>query len=140
MIERTIRSPFFMVAYTGLMLLFVYASFEQKSWVYPLGIVVLIVTVGLFLFLIVHNLRHPERRIKLISFIPYEFNEEDEGQQWVTNRACRKVYIFFYFAIPYSALLMVLFPFFPEVPLLILFLLASTQYTIYWYETRRYLK
>ncbi|MCM3713006.1 hypothetical protein M3202_02850 [Alkalihalobacillus oceani] len=140
MIERTIRSPFFMVAYTGLMLLFVYASFEQKSWVYPLGIVVLIVTVGLFLFLIVHNLRHPERRIKLISFIPYEFNEEDEGQQWVTNRACRKVYIFFYFAIPYSALLMVLFPYFPEVPLLILFLLASTQYTIYWYETRRYLK
>jgi len=140
MIERTIRSPFFMVAYTGLMLLFVYASFEQKSWVYPLGIVVLIVTAGLFLFVAVHNLRHPERRIKLISFIPYEFNEEDEGQQWVTNRACRKVYIFFYFAIPYSALLMVLFPYFPEVPLLILFLLASTQYTIYWYETRRYLK
>lgn len=140
MIERTIRSPFFMVAYTGLMLLFVYASFEQKGWVYPLGIVVLTVTTGLFLFLIVHNFRHPERRIKLISFIPYEFNEEDEGQQWVTNRACRKVYIFFYFAIPYSALLLVLFPFFPEVPLLILFVLASTQYTIYWYETRRYLK
>ncbi|MCM3759253.1 hypothetical protein M3212_00490 [Alkalihalobacillus oceani] len=140
MIERTIRSPFFMVVYTGLMLLFVYASFEQKGWVYPLGIVVLTVTAGLFLFLIVHNLRHPERSIKLISFIPYEFNEEDEGQQWVTNRACRKVYIFFYFAIPYSALLMVLFPFFPEVPLLILFVLSSTQYTIYWYETRRYLK
>ncbi|WP_042375529.1 hypothetical protein, partial [Neobacillus jeddahensis] len=47
-----------------------------------------------------HNNKNPKNRIKLTGFIPYEFREMDEGQQWVTFKACRNVYIYYSLAIP----------------------------------------
>lgn len=62
-----------------------------------------------FLLIVIHNRRNKDRKIKLYTFVPYELREEDEGMQWITFKACRKIYIFYYFAIPVGILLAVFF-------------------------------
>mgnify|MGYP000586769846 CR=1 FL=1 len=96
---------------------------------------------GLFLVLIlIHNRRHPTDKLSLISWTPYEFKEEDEGMRWITLQACRKVYVFYYVAIPIGALLIMVFRSYSFVPLLVLFVMGAGQYWLYWWEVRKYLR
>ncbi|MFK9094012.1 hypothetical protein [Bacillus salipaludis] len=86
-----------------------------------------------------HNNKNPKNRIKLTGFIPYEFREMDEGQQWVTFKACRNVYIYYSLAIPVVAFICYIFSKNIFVPLLSIGALGVGQYIVYWMTTFRLL-
>ncbi len=87
-----------------------------------------------------HNHKNPNQKIKDSSIIPPEFREMDEGQQWVTFKACRNVYIYYSLAIP--AALIISFAFSENIFILLLTicLLGLGQYIVYWTTTLRLLK
>ncbi|QTD39415.1 hypothetical protein [Sporosarcina sp. Te-1] len=108
MIKTIMRSPL-IIAFIPLSLGVVYIG-VQEGWRYTMIIPFLYI---LFLILsiilvIVHNKRYPEDKMQLWTLVPYELREEDEGLQYYTYRATRKVYIFFAHALPFSILLYLL--------------------------------
>ncbi|GMK40854.1 hypothetical protein PCCS19_39100 [Paenibacillus sp. CCS19] len=80
---------------------------------------------------IIHNRRNPKDRINVWGVIPSELREVDEGQQWITFKACRNVYIYYSFSLPLAAIAVLLFT--PNhVGTLITFgLLGLGQYLVY---------
>ncbi|WP_142996758.1 hypothetical protein [Alteribacter keqinensis] len=140
--EKVIRSPLILIVSLFLMTIMLWSVYYGAfSNVFESVLLfVLIIALSTFLFLILfHNKRNPERKISWKSWTPYELKEEDEGQQWVTYRATRKVYIFFYFAIPAGLMVVAVFRHIEFMPLVVLFVLGTTQYGIYWHESRKYL-
>ncbi|MCC2353242.1 hypothetical protein OCD85_17290 [Bacillus pacificus] len=75
-----------------------------------------------------------------MSIVPPEFREMDEGQQWVTFKACRNVYIYYTFAIPVTVLICFIFSQNNLVPLLSIGVLGIGQYIVYWLTTVYVLK
>jgi len=75
--------------------------------------------------------------IPIITYIPYELKEEDEGHQHITCRACRKVYIYYYFAILIAIVLVTILKDIQWIPVLILALLGLGQYFAFWTENRK---
>ncbi|MUK88405.1 hypothetical protein GMD78_08380 [Ornithinibacillus sp. L9] len=143
MIEKIIRSPlsmmFFILLFGGLIWSKYYSPIEVKPYTNWITIGILVIIAVFFILIMIHNQKHPNRKINFFGWIPYEFKEEDEGKQWVTFQACRKVYIFFSFAIPISIILIALIEF-PALPLLILIVIGMTQYGIFWWEENKYYK
>lgn len=140
MLEKILRSPLIMIVliiYVGIVFVGFQEEWNENLLLYPFIILFLIYS-GFILF---HNKKHPENPIKWMSFIPYELREEDEGMQWVTFKATRKVYIFYTFALPFG---IILFTFFNDmIPYFTTWLLVGfgvIQYSIYWFEIRDVLK
>ena len=67
-----------------------------------------------------------------------ELREEDEGMQWLTFKATRKVYIFFAFAIPTGIALTAYLHHIPYVPIILLIGMGVVQYLIYWFQMKRF--
>ena len=139
-LERLLRSPLVMIAmlvYLGV----VYVG-VQEEWPYgKLFIPFFTLFIVYFGLMLIHNKKHPARKIKLLTYIPYELREEDEGMQWVTFKATRKVYIFYYFAIPIGIVLVTMFH--DIIPYFVIWLLVALgviQYLIYWMEMRKVFK
>jgi hypothetical protein len=87
---------------------------------------------------IYNNKKFPHKQIDLHSYAPHEFREDDEGLQWVTFKACRKVYLFYYFAIPVGISLVAVY--YNSIPLFgvwVLVLFGVIQNFIYWFEIRK---
>ena len=87
-----------------------------------------------------HNKQHPNQKLSIWQIRPIEYLEQDEGMTHITRRAAQKVYTFFVWALPFMAVIFMIF----EVPRFwmifgILFL-AWMQYLIYYVEVRRQLK
>ncbi|MCM2675765.1 hypothetical protein [Alkalicoccobacillus plakortidis] len=139
MIEKIVRSPFMQIVCVWILFIWFYVLAKPIPVEVPFVIFMLVFFLLLTALIMIHNQRHPKRKIRLFTFTPYELQEDDEGQQWVTNRASRKVYIMYWAGIPISAGTMISFPYFPEVPLGLLLILATIQYSIMWIETKRYL-
>ncbi|WP_026688965.1 hypothetical protein [Alteribacter aurantiacus] len=142
MLEKVIRSPLAIMISLFFAVTMLWSIYYGNLSNVVEQSVVLVFFLWTFIFLImiiIHNKRSPERRISWKSWTPYELKEEDEGQQWVTFQATRKVYIFFYFAIPLGLVLVAVFRHIEAMPLFVLFVLGVTQYGIYWYESRKYL-
>ncbi len=102
------------------------------AWLIPYTILILI-----------YNRNHPDKKIKFITLIPPEFNESDEGEQWITYQACRRVYIYFYSAIPFFLAVVMLAKgtFLSEIlPTLILVALGIGQHIVYWSMARKLYK
>jgi hypothetical protein len=98
----------------------------------------LLLFIGYFLLIIVHNYRHPNQKMEVFTFIPYELREEDEGMQHFTFKAMRKVYIFYYYALPGAIMLAAFLN--DSIPYFTIYLLMSlgvAQYLIYWLEIRK---
>ncbi|MEI3604370.1 hypothetical protein SPD48_01580 [Pseudogracilibacillus sp. SE30717A] len=140
MLERILRSPLLMISiliYLGIVYVGVQEGWSKALLFYPFLISFLIY----FAFVYIHNKRNPDKRIKWITYIPYELREDDEGLQWITFKATRKVYIFYSFAIPIG---IVLYTFFHEVisyfTIWMLVGFGIIQYLIYWLETKDILK
>ena len=87
-----------------------------------------------------HNKRNPSRQMKLMTFKPQEYMEDDELFEEVTRRATQKVYSYFTVALPSSAALFLMLPIGKFGMLNILLLLAIGQYFIYYRTIRRYMK
>lgn len=86
-----------------------------------------------------YNNKNPQNKSKLNSFIPYEFREMDEGQQWVTFKACRNVNIYYSLAIPVVTIICFVFSQNIFVPILCIGALGVGQYIVYWMTTFRLL-
>lgn len=97
----------------------------------------ILVTVTVFWFILTkfYNRKNSDDKIRLFSFIPSEFREIDEGQQWVTYKACRNVYIYYSVALPVTAGIFFFFSQHNFVPLLCIGVLGAGQYMVYWLTT-----
>src|SRR5690625_3810870 len=86
---------------------------------------------------VIHNHRNPDKKIALITFIPYELREDDEGIQWYTFKATRKVYIFYSMVIPISILAITIFQdFIPYFPIWLFILLGVIVVSINLFDIR----
>jgi len=140
MIERFLRSPFTMCLFLiGVGLIYGFSVLtEERGYSFPLIVIGFgLLTVIYFGLMVYYNHQYPDRRIPIFTYIPYELKEEDEGHQYITYRACRKVYIYYYFAIPLSILLITVFKNIQWMPVFLLVSLGLGQYFTYWSEIRK---
>lgn len=86
---------------------------------------------------IIHNRKYPKDRINIWLNMS-EIREVDEGQQWVTFKACRNVYIYYSICLPLAAFALMFIPF-NYVNILITFgLLGLGQYLVYGLTSWKY--
>lgn len=140
MIERFLRSPFTMcLCLIGVGLVYVFGVVREER-----GYLFMLTVAGFALFAVIYfglifyyNSKHPAKKIPIFTHIPYEFKEEDEGHQYITYRACRKVYIYYYFALPIAIGLIIIFKDAEWMPVFLLVMLGLGQYLTYWSEIRK---
>lgn len=141
MLEKIVKSPIssaLILISLGYLLLQQTAKEQLPVTIVQMGIwPALIFPLLWVVLLIIHNLRAPNKKAKANHFFPPELREEDEGHQWITYKACRKVYIFYYFALPGAILAITIIQSIPYFPLLVLVLLGVGQHLIYWSEIRK---
>ncbi|WP_420685833.1 hypothetical protein [Bacillus cereus] len=142
MLNHILRSPFFPMSLLVFITAFLLLSLmNTQVFLAKLCFGILIFfTFGWSLFIKIYNRRNPKNKIKSMSIVPPEFREMDEGQQWVTFKACRNVYIYYTFAIPVTALICFIFSQNNLVPLLSIGVLGIGQYVVYWLTTIYVLK
>lgn len=140
MLKRTFQSPLFnivLIVGLGLIMIGKHYSDHVPAWLaidpLVLGIPILILLAAIPLY----NKRNPEDPIKP-SIIPMEMREEDEGMQWLTFKATRKVYIFFAFSIPFAITLTAYFNHIPYFPIILFIIMGIAQYLIFWFQMKRY--
>ncbi len=146
MFERIMRSPLFSSlgllslglisfviklpdSYIGQFIKYDYDRLYLAAWLIPYTILI-----------VFYNRNHPDKKIKLFTWMPPEFNESDEGEQWITYQACRRVYIYFSSAIPFFLAMVMLSKgtFLSEIfPTLILVVLGIGQHIVYWSMARK---
>lgn len=139
MIERFLRSPLTISLFLiGMGLIYAFGIYTEKTDVFTF------VSIGFALFVIIYfglmiyyNNKYPDRKIKMFTYIPYELKEEDEGHQYITYRACRKVYIYYYYAIPIAIVLVTMFRFVEWIPVFVLAALGLGQYITFWTEIKK---
>lgn len=137
MIKQVLRSPLIVLSIFVLIIAFLLFSLMNTQVILAKLCFGILVTVT-FLWLIltrIYNRKNPHDKIRLFGFIPSEFREIDEGQQWVTYKACRNVYIYYSIALPVTAGICFLFSQHNFVPLLCIGLLGAGQYIVYWLTT-----
>jgi hypothetical protein len=140
---RIIRSPLFSLFIWWYVLAAYYFTFfspSEPSEQLKRIVVVIVILVPLLLILIqiTHNKKHPENPISFKrSFLPWEFREVDEGQKWLTYNACRNVYIYYSLALPISVAFFAIFQFSSYTPIVLIGLLGTGQYLVYWLTIRK---
>ncbi|WP_113927946.1 hypothetical protein [Bacillus sp. P14.5] len=140
MLKRTYQSPLFnclLIFCFGLIMIGEHYAADIPSWLIidpmVLGVPILII-IAIIPF---YNRRNPEDKIKP-SVIPMELREEDEGMQWLTFKATRKVYIFYAFAIPFGIALTAYFNHVPYFSIILLAVMGIVQYLIYWLQMKKF--
>ncbi|MDR6551828.1 hypothetical protein [Paenibacillus qinlingensis] len=135
-LERLLRSPLlgaFIFLLVGVaMLVLHYREFSPEWLRYAMTISTVSLVVIWTALVLFHNKRYPKRRIRLATFIPPEFREEDEGQQWINYKVTRRVYMLYYSAIPLLIGLVVLIPDGKAAAIGGLSLLGALQQILYW--------
>ncbi|WP_170007876.1 hypothetical protein [Bacillus fonticola] len=86
-----------------------------------------------------HNFRHPTDRVPLI-LLPPELREEDEGMKFFSYKACRAVYVYYFFSFPVLIVSALLFEMNRDVLLLSLLVLFLGQFLTYQLAVRNLLK
>lgn len=140
MMERFLRSPFTMSVFLiGLALIYSTSALmkQQDGLFFVFSIAYAIFVTFYFGLMMYYNRKFPDRRIRIWTFIPYELKEEDEGHQYITYRACRKVYIYYYFAIPAAIVVLAIFKEVELLPIIVLTALGIGQYFIFWSEIKQ---
>ncbi|RAV15569.1 hypothetical protein [Paenibacillus contaminans] len=79
----------------------------------------------------IYNRRNPKDRINVWAVIPFELREVDEGQQWITFKACRNVYIYYSYCLPIAAGTVILLPPNSVYTLITFGLLGLGQFLVY---------
>lgn len=82
------------------------------------------------LLVIIHNRKHPKERINVWLGLS-EIREVDEGQQWITFKACRNVYIYYSMGLPTAAIVLIFLPADYAYSLILFGLLGLGQYVVY---------
>lgn len=141
MLKHILRSPFIPMSLFVLIIAFLLLSLTNTLvGLARLCFGILVLCTFLWLTLIkLYNRKNPNNKIKPLGLIPPEFREMDEGQQWVTYKACRNVYIYYSFGLPITAGICFLFSNHNLAPLISIGLLGVGQYIVYWLTTIRVL-
>ncbi|MCP1122639.1 hypothetical protein NKR74_04655 [Bacillus sp. 3103sda1] len=137
MMKQVLRSPLMGASIFVLIIAFLLFSLMNTQVILARLCFGILVTVT-FLWVILtkfYNRKNHDDKIRLFGFIPSEFREIDEGQQWVTYKACRNVYIYYSIALPVTAGICFLFSQHNFVPLLCIGVLGAGQYIVYWLTT-----
>ncbi|WP_459502707.1 hypothetical protein [Bacillus sp. C1] len=142
MMKQVLRSPLIGASMFGLIIAFLLFSLMSTQVFLARLCFYILVTVTFLWFSLtkLYNRKNADEKIKLFSFIPSEFREIDEGQQWVTYKACRNVYMYYSIALPVTAGICFLFSQHHFVPLLCIGVLGAGQYIVYWLTTILILK
>lgn len=140
MLEKILRSPIMMMVLLimiGIVFIGSLEGWDFKLYYYPfIGFMVLY-----FAVLFYHNRKNPEQKIKVFTMVPYELREDDEGLQYMSFKAMRKVYIFYAFALPLGIFLVVaLQNIIPYFAIWLLVVMGCVQYLLYWFEMRKAFK
>jgi len=137
MVKQVLRSPLIGASIFVLIIAFLLFSLMSTQVVLARLCFGILATVTFLWFILTefYNRKNSDDKIRLFGFIPSEFREIDEGQQWVTYKACRNVYIYYSIALPVTAGICFLFSQHNFVPLLCIGVLGAGQYIVYWLTT-----
>ena len=117
-------------------------EFNPVESIFLLGALSISLITGLIFIrkISIHNKQHPDQKLSMWQVKPIEFLEQDEGMTHITRRAAQKVYTFFVWALPFFAVISMIF----ELPrfwvIIGILFLALMQYLIYYLEIRKHLK
>lgn len=140
MLKKIFHSPIFNVVLIlglGVIMLGNYYSEEVPAWLNIDPLVLGIPILALLSAIPIYNLKNPKNKIKP-TLMPMEFKEEDEGLQWITYKATRKVYIFFASSLPVAIALTAYLNHIPYFPVILLTGMGAIQYIIFWYEHKNH--
>ncbi|PCD04883.1 hypothetical protein CMV16_26550 [Peribacillus simplex] len=142
MLPKILRSPFIpMFSYLlilGFLFISMIGSENNQSLVRVCLLILTAFTLVWVSLIQLNNRKYPESKIKYLGAIPPEFREMDEGQQWVTYKACRSVYIYYSYALPLIVGLCFALSNIKFMTLLLLGVLGIGQYIIYWLSIRKF--
>jgi|GEM_PF-2138699 len=79
----------------------------------------------------VYNRKNPRDRINVWATVPFEIRGVDEGQQWITFKACRNVYIYYSSCLPIAVGTVILLPSNAVYTLITFGLLGLGQFLVY---------
>ncbi|WP_195694701.1 hypothetical protein [Priestia megaterium] len=142
MLQRIIRSPFIpMSMFLLIILCFTISTMDfypnQSMLARMVFLSLIVITLCWTILAQLHNRKYPHDRINSLGLIPPEFQETDEGQQWITFKACRNVYVYYTYALPIVAGICFLFSTSRFIPLLSIGALGLGQYIVYWLTIRK---
>ncbi|MBT2757884.1 hypothetical protein J7E71_18525 [Mesobacillus foraminis] len=142
MLEKLIRSPIVpMLLFILLVSFFAFSLYDPQDGKQILGRIFLLllaaITFTWYALVKKFNKKHPENRLRSAGLVPSEFLDIDEGQQWITFKACRNVYIFFSVGLPIAAGACFLFSGFVLAPFIVIGVLGVGQYLVYWLTIRK---
>lgn len=87
-----------------------------------------------------HNKQNPSQKLSMWQIRPLEYLEQDEGMVHITRRAAQKVYTFFVWALPFLAVIYLVFELSRFWMIFGILFLAWMQYLIYYIEIKKHLK
>ncbi|PYF01767.1 hypothetical protein [Ureibacillus chungkukjangi] len=140
MLKKVYQSPLFNAALIlglGVIMLGNHYSEDVPNWMNIDPLVLGIPILVLLLAIPINNLKNPKDKVKP-TLIPMEFKEEDEGLQWITYKATRKVYIFFASSLPFAIALTAYFNHIPYFPIILLTGMGIIQYILFWFEHKKH--
>lgn len=141
MLPKILRSPFIPMFLYLLIIGFLLISvieFQNHQSLLRISLLILTAFTMIWVSLILlNNRKYPENKIKYWGVLPPEFREMDEGQQWVTYKACRSVYIYYSYALPFIVGLCFALANIKFMPLLLMGVLGIGQYIVYWMSIRK---
>lgn len=85
-----------------------------------------------------YNKNNPRNKLTIWSSKPPEYMEDDEAWQMITRKATQKVYTFFSWSLPLSAVIQLILPTSKLVIILNLVILSMTQYLIFYVNVRKH--
>lgn len=85
-----------------------------------------------------YNRRNPKDRIHVWATVPFEIRSVDEGQQWISFKACRNVYIYYTSGLPIAVVTVLLLPSHAVYTLITFGLLGLGQFLVYSLTVRKY--
>ncbi len=104
---------------------------------FPLKYIFIGIVILWIILTYIYNYKNQEEKFNLFTLLPTEFREDDEGMKWITLRACKKVYIYYSFAIPLGIGLILYFSDWNITPFIVLIVLGLGQYLVYWMEIKK---
>jgi len=142
--ERWLRSPInnvIMILLISNMVMQIHYYPAVPQWLVFASLWVMVAYFAIWiLFVLIFNRLHPNRKIRLITLIPPEFREEDEGQQWMNYRVTRRVYLLLCTAVPLGLVGIVYIPDGKAFAIVLLAVLGVAQQLLYWWELRKWEK
>lgn len=142
MLEKLLRAPVFQVLLLSLVgIIVVERNYSLKILEslegFPLKYIFIGIVILWIILTYIYNYKNQEEKFNLFTLLPTEFREDDEGMKWITLRACKKVYIYYSFAIPLGIGLILYFSDWNITPFIVLIVLGLGQYLVYWMEIKK---